>query len=239
MRPLRTGLIVLAVLGVLGVAADRVAVGLAEGEVAERARSGLELEAEPGVAIQGFPFLTQVLADELEHVDVDLRGYPVQVDEQRASMETLDLTLRSVEIGDGYSAAVAREAEGTGRLGYDELTRLADDGGDIGVQLGYGGDGLVALRVAFRGLAVGPEMTADLVAEGDVVRLRVRDMPSLEEIPLIGDIPGMEDRIRQMIDRDRQVRGLPEGLELSGITATEEGLELALGGTDVVVTGGS
>ncbi|CAM5227389.1 hypothetical protein SVIOM74S_03023 [Streptomyces violarus] len=75
MRALRILLITVVILGGLFVAADRLAVHFAEGEVADRLKSRENLSTTPDVSINGFPFLTQVAGGELDDVEVGIDGY--------------------------------------------------------------------------------------------------------------------------------------------------------------------
>lgn len=237
MRALRIGLILLVIFGGLLVAADRVAVRMAEGEVASKARSGLGLEEEPGVSIKGFPFLTQFLGNELDQVDLDLDSYQVRVDEQAGTVQDLSIQLYDVRLENGYSRAVAARATGSGVISYAEMAELTANGDTFGVAFAHAGDGQVELRITVMGRAVGPSMIGDVTVEGDVVRFVVEEIPSFADIPVIGSIDGIEGQIRDRIDRDRQITGLPSGVELSGLEATEDGLVLSVSGTDVDLSG--
>jgi hypothetical protein len=239
MRAVRIGLIVLVVLGGLLVAADRVAVRLAESEVAAKTRSGLDLDEEPGVSVKGFPFLNQMLAKKLGRVDLELETYQVQLDDQLGTVEDLTIQLHDVRLENGYSRAVAERATGEGIISYAEMARLTADGDSaFGVAFAYAGDGQVELRITVMGRALGPSMVGDISVEGDLVRFDVEDIPSFKEIPVIGTIDGIEAQVRDRLDRDRQVTGLPSGVELSGMTATEDGVVLSLRGDDVSLNGG-
>ena len=69
---MRKLLIVVAVLAVLAAGLDRVAEHLAEGEVASVVKERESLPSEPNVEFHGFPFLTQVLANDLTKVTMTL-----------------------------------------------------------------------------------------------------------------------------------------------------------------------
>ena len=69
---MRKLLIVVAVLALLAVVVDRVAEHLAEGEVASVVKEREDLPSEPDVEFHGFPFLTQVLGNDLSKVTMTL-----------------------------------------------------------------------------------------------------------------------------------------------------------------------
>jgi hypothetical protein len=69
---MRKLLFALFVLVVVLVVVDRVAVAVAERKISDRVASAYGLPARPGVRIEGFPFLTQVLAGTYHTVDIDV-----------------------------------------------------------------------------------------------------------------------------------------------------------------------
>ncbi|MGK5531798.1 LmeA family phospholipid-binding protein [Streptomyces sp. URMC 129] len=240
MRALRISLIVFGVLLVLALIADRIALSMAQGEVASQARSSLSLDSEPDVSIKGFPFLTQVLGNHLDRVDLGLDGYEALVDEQTLTLEELDVRLDDVELGDGYSSAVAARAGGEGLISYEELTRaygelLAVSGTGFGVEFGHAGEGrlLLTLQASVLGqsLDVG-EVAGDVVLENGSIRLEVAD----EDIPDTGG-PEVQAAIREQLDIVRPITGLPDGLSLDSLEPTEDGLALTITGRDVDITG--
>ena len=73
MRKLLIGVIILAV---LLVAADRIAVAVAENQISDRLTSAYGLAGKPGVTITGFPFFTQVVAGDYRQIDVSASQVP-------------------------------------------------------------------------------------------------------------------------------------------------------------------
>ena len=67
-------IIALVIVVVLLVAADRIALLVAESQIADRVQKSQELSAHPHVSIKGFPFLTQVLGGRYHEVDVSVRN---------------------------------------------------------------------------------------------------------------------------------------------------------------------
>ncbi|MDT0442032.1 LmeA family phospholipid-binding protein [Streptomyces johnsoniae] len=238
MRALRISLIIFGVLIVLAIVADRVALWIAEGEVASRARDTLGLTEEPSVSVQGFPFLTQVAGGSLDRVDLGLDEYTAQVDDQELVVSQLDVRLNDVELTDGYSSAVAGRAEGEGLIDYEELTRaygelLAISGNGFGVEFGYAEEGrlLLTLQATVLGqsLDVG-EVPGEIVLDGDTIRLEVDDAA-------IPDTGGEEVQaaIREQLDQERTLSGLPDGLTLDEVEPTQDGLSLGITGSDVEI----
>lgn len=232
MRALRRGLVVLFVLAVLFVAADRLAVKLAEDEAAERINSaqGVASTTETSVEIKGFPFLTQVAAKELDQVDAELSGIKAKAGGSDVTVSRVDAQLQQVRIGGDYSSAVADEATGTAFVSYADLTKAAHEG----VRVSWGGKDdngkgrvKVSAGIDILGQTFERSVTSTVsVSKGDTVELHADKIPG-------GDIPGLEGAIRERIDFARKIAGLPPGLDLERVEATKKGIELSVSGRDV------
>ncbi|WP_165953618.1 DUF2993 domain-containing protein [Streptomyces sp. 8K308] len=236
MRALRISLIILGVLAVLAVIADRVAVRVAQSEVASQARSTLGLSSEPSVTINGFPFLTQALGRHLNHVTLGLDDYEAEVDGQALLISELSADLRDVEIAGDFSSATAERADGEGLISYEEMTRaygelLAAGDSGFGVEFGYAGDGqlLLTLQATAFGqtLDVG-EVPGELVLDGDSVRLSVDD----SDIPDVGG-EQIQGAIREQLDTGRTITGLPDGVNLDSVDPTEDGVRITISGSNM------
>ncbi|GAA3371947.1 hypothetical protein GCM10017744_101550 [Streptomyces antimycoticus] len=111
MRALRITLIVVVILGGLFVAADRIAVYIAESKAADKIKSSQGLTTTPNVSIKGFPFLTQVAGKELDEVDVGVDGLTTATGDGRSVRVTeLDAKLHNVRISGSFSSASADRA---------------------------------------------------------------------------------------------------------------------------------
>ncbi|AOT59686.1 DUF2993 domain-containing protein [Streptomyces fradiae] len=229
MRALRTLLIIAVVLGGLFTVVDRLAVAAAESEAADRIRAGQGLAGTPDVSIRGFPFLTQVLGEELDQVDVAMTGVEATAGGRTVRVGELEARLRGVRLENGYSRAVAASATGTARISYEELSKASDKD----VALGYGGDG--KLKVTGSVEVLGRTLTRSVlstvsVVDGDTLRVRA------DEVPGEG-IPGIEELVRQRTDFDREVKGFPAGLGIERVEATPDGLQITVTGRNLVLAG--
>ncbi|MFJ6798296.1 DUF2993 domain-containing protein [Streptomyces sp. NPDC091268] len=237
MRFLRVVVIVAVVLGGVLAGVDRWLAGYAEDRLAERIQARQPAVGGVGVDIHGFPFLTQALSHDLDRVDLKLDGVDVSADGRKTRLSQLRADFHGVELNGDYSGGTARRAAGSALVTYADLTAAAQPG----VTLGYGGaPGKVkvtaAVEVLGRTFTRSVVSTISLVdAKGGqgakTVRLRA------DEVPGEG-IPGIETAIRKKTDFDRTLDGgLPSGLQLTGLTSDESGVHLALGGSNVALTG--
>ncbi|WP_431780920.1 LmeA family phospholipid-binding protein [Streptomyces chumphonensis] len=234
-RGLRITLVILLVLGGLFVGADRLAVHFAEDRLADEVRAARSAE-DVEVSIGGFPFLTQIAGRDLESVDITISGMTTNSGERTLEVRKFDVRARDIALNSSYSGGVAQEATGTAYLTYEDLSAAADEG----VSLAYGGAAEGgASKVEVTGSVYVPLLDRTIersttstisVENGDTIRLRA------DEVPGEG-IPGVEELIREKIDYTRQINGLPSGVALTGIKATEDGVEVAFSGSRVSVTG--
>ncbi|MEV8310698.1 DUF2993 domain-containing protein [Streptomyces flavidovirens] len=233
MRALRILLIVAVVVGGIFVIVDRVAVNFAESEVAKRVQSRQGLTGATDVSIKGFPFLTQVAAKHLDQVDVSVAGVEASAEGRKVRISEMTAELHDVRVTgsvSGFSSATADLANGTARISYADLSKASDSEFPVS----YGGNGKVKVTgsAEFPGVGVVKRSVLSSVSVVDGTTIRVR----ADEVPGEG-IPGVEEKIREKTDFDRQIGGLPEGLKLEKVEATEDGLEVSVTGTNVGLAG--
>ncbi|MFE6285556.1 DUF2993 domain-containing protein [Streptomyces sp. NPDC057877] len=245
MRALRIVLIVVVVLGGLFVAADRLAVHFAEGEVADKVRTTENLASTPDVSIKGFPFLTQVVGGELDDVEVGIKNYEATAGGDGTTIRIDDLTanMRGVEFSGDYSSATARSATGTATISYDELLKTArSEPTQVSpgvtaevVGLSDGGDGKI--KVAVEATVFGTKLPqpvsvlSTVTAQGDSVRVKAEALPS------IGGVEVGETQIRSITDFEQRIEELPGGIQLDTVKAASDGVRITVRGSDVRLAG--
>ncbi|MEV6165086.1 DUF2993 domain-containing protein [Streptomyces sp. NPDC052052] len=213
----------------LVVAVDRVAVWFAESEVEGRVQVTGATIGSTDVSIKGFPFLTQVAGSQLDEVDVEITGIETDSNGRRIRISRMNAALHEVRLADGYSSATAARATGTVLISYEDLTQAAGEG----VVVAYGGDGKVKVTgtvdVLGNPLSRSVRSTVTLV-DGHILKVRADKVPG-------EGIPGLEGLVRKKTDFEREVGGLPSGLELKEIRPTAEGVEISVVGKDVRLAG--
>ncbi|MFB7274700.1 DUF2993 domain-containing protein [Streptomyces sp. NPDC056244] len=249
MRALRILLILVVIFGGLFVAADRAAVYFAEGQVADRIRSSQGLDSQPQVSIKGFPFLTQVLGSSLDQVDISLDGVSATADGHQVQVTEVSAELKNVEIDSSFSSATAGQATGSAHISYADLAKSAPKGATVGyagpdraakgqvkvsgplaeVLEGAGIDMPSSVRALLEGREVTAYSTVSLTG-GDTVRLRAETLP---ELP----VPGLNDQVRDVVNYDLKIDGLPSTIKLDKVTASETGLQFSGTGTNVSLAG--
>ncbi|WP_338671894.1 DUF2993 domain-containing protein [Streptomyces sp. SCSIO 30461] len=248
MRALRTLLITALVLGGLFTLADRLAVGYAESEVAAKIRNSQGLSADPDVSINGFPFLTQVVSSELDDVSVSVGGVTARAGGHDVQVTEVAAELSGVRLN-GLSSAVADRATGSARISYADLAKSAPEGATVSYagaeraakgQVKISGPALDLLESTgvdvpgfADGLLKGRTITAYStvsIAGGDTVRLRAADLPGLP-------VPGLDGMLREAVDYDLKIDGMPKTVKLDKALADEQGLRFSGVGTGVRLAG--
>ncbi|MFG1670245.1 DUF2993 domain-containing protein [Streptomyces sp. Y7] len=245
MRALRILLIVGVILVGLFVLADRLAVGFAEDEVADKLRTRENLADAPDVSIKGFPFLTQVASGSLDDVEVGIKDYEATAGAEGTSIRIADLNanMKGVEFSGDYSSATAASATGTASVSYAELlkaaksepTQVAPGVTANVVGLSDGGNGKI--KVAVEATVLGTKLPnpvyvlSSVTAQGDTVRVKADTLPDF------GGADIAENRARAITDFQQQIDGLPGGIQLDSVQAAKDGVEIAVKGSNVRLAG--
>jgi hypothetical protein len=218
-----TGLLILVlVLAVLLVVADRVGLLVAERQIASKVQSSQGLDRKPSVTIEGFPFLTQVLANRYPTMRLSAQGLMVGSSDRQVRLADLNARLHDVKTIDNYSGARVETADGTAMLSYSELSRA------LGVTVGYAGGGRVqaSSSVEVLGKTFTGTASAEIgVAGGDELTFgSVRVGVPQGGVSVPEQVSG---QIRSMFDRQLSLRGLPFHLRIQQLVATEDGIRIA------------
>ena len=253
MRALRILLIVTVILGGLFVIADRVAVGFAEDEAAEKLKTNEGLATAPSVSIKGFPFLTQVVGGELDEVEVGIKNYEADTSgatggsgtgnaPDKIRIDNLTAQMRGVAFSGNYSSAKAASATGTATISYDELLKAAKaEPVDVTtgvtakvVGLSDGGNGKIKVEVEATVLGTKLPRPVSVLSsvrvKGDTVEVHADSLPNL-------GVQLAEDRVRLITDFRQKIDGLPGGIKLDKVEAAQNGVDITVKGSDVDLVG--
>jgi hypothetical protein len=219
------------VLAVLLVVADRVAAAVAERQIAQKVQSSQELSRRPSVTIEGFPFLTQVLANRYPTVTLVAQGFTVGNSDRTVRLSELNARLHDVRTVDHFSGATAKTADGTAVLSYRDLSQA------LGVTVSYAGGGRVQASnsVKVLGQTVTGTASADVgVAGGDELTfssIRVG-------VPQVGiSVPEqLTKQFSSVFENKLSLRGLPFHLRIQQLVATEDGVRIAATARDLTLS---
>ncbi|MFY1696252.1 MULTISPECIES: DUF2993 domain-containing protein [unclassified Solwaraspora] len=238
-RLLVVAAVLLVILGIALVVADRVAVAYAERAVTDQIRQQIAAQniesSEPDVSIGGFPFLTQVLAGDYRSISIVLRDVSAPVNGNSVRLPTLDVDARGVQasldtLRTGQGEVVAETVQGEATVAYGSVVTLIDQ---PGVELSER-DGQLAVTapVEILGQQVVLTGTADLeVADGQVL-LRFANLDA-EGLPGDDAARGFVDAYAQQLSIAVPLPELPFQLDLQQVHVTPAGLVVTATAQDV------
>lgn len=240
MRALRILLIVVVILGGLFVIADRVAVHFAEDEVADKLRTTENLATTPDVTIKGFPFLTQVVAGELDDAEIGIKDYEATGTEGKIRIADITANFKGVAFSGDYSSATAATANGTATIAYDELLKAANSRPTqvfpavtaqvVGLSDGGNGKIKVDIKVTALGASTTYPVLSTVTVKGDTVQVHADNLPDL-----VVDVA--DSQIREITDFQQKIDDLPGGIRLDKVEAAADGVEITVKGSNVELAG--
>jgi LmeA-like phospholipid-binding len=218
-------LVALVVLLGLLVAADRVALVVAEGQLASRIQSSQHLSQKPDVSIDGFPFLTQVVSRDFPHATVDIHGLTAN---GGLVISDLHADLHGVHVSSGFNSATVDTLDATAQMSYTDIAKaLASKLTVGGVQVGdiklsdAGNDQLTA---AYTVLGISVSAT---------IEVRVVDVNTLNFTSVSIKTPVSALFTPPNFNEDYDLGALPFGMQLKDLTFTPSAVDISATGTDV------
>jgi hypothetical protein len=216
-------LLLLAVLGVVALVADRLVAGAAERAVAAQLATAGGLDEEPDVEVRGTPFLTQALRGRYDDVVVRADGVPAGSLRARqfvARLRGVSVPLEDVLAGDVLAVPVeALTARAV--LSYADLTQAV---ADRGLRLSPAGGGLVRVTGSVRVLGRDLEATAvsrPALVDGAVVVTAERFEVGSEVADAV-----LTRALGDRLDVRVELAALPYGLALTSLRAGGDGIVL-------------
>jgi LmeA-like phospholipid-binding len=217
-------IVVVVLLGLL-VGADRVALVIAENQLASRIQSSQHLSEKPDVSISGFPFLTQVAARDFPHATVDIHG----LDANGLTITDLHADLRGVHVDSGFNSATVDTLNATAQMSYADIgkalsSKLNVGGAQVGtVQVSQAGADQIKASYDLLGVTI--SATIDVTLSGPNT-LEFRSVSFHTPLSAIGLNP-------QNIDVSYNLGSLPFGINLTQLTFTADDVEVAAAGSHV------
>jgi hypothetical protein len=238
MRAARRLLIALVVLFGLFVVADRVAVTVAESQVASKLQTERQLTKKPGVSIGGFPFLTQLAGGKLDDVKIHTNGMVVRgISGDQVTLQNFDADLKGVKLENNYSTAVADTATGTALVSYTDLS----DAIQSHPVIGYAGNGRVTVADTADIPGLGQKKftaTAKIVPSGNGTGIGLSDISGITGL---SGIPGVTSQMAgnlafEALGLRLSLSGLPQGLAVTQVQPGPDGVTVSVGGSGVSLT---
>ena len=218
-------IIALVVLLGLLVAADRIALVVAEDQLASRIQSSQHLSQKPAVSIDGFPFLTQVASRDFPHAVVDIHGLTAN---DGLVISDLHADLRGVHVSSGFNSATVDKLTATAQMSYADIAKalasqLTVDGVQVGaVKLSDAGND--QLTAAYSVVGVDISATIDVTLVGTNT-LQFKSVSIKTPVSALFTPPNF--------DVSYNLGALPFGMDLTELTFTPSAVEISATGSNV------
>jgi hypothetical protein len=212
--------ITLIVIIVLLIAADRGANAFAEDQMASQFQSSLELSGKPHVTIQGFPFLTQLAAQDLHQVDINASNETAGPGGQLA-IQSLTATLHGLHIH-GTNSATIDDFTASALVTFTALAKAGNIPG--GITLSADGPNRIKAHVDLA------------IISGDVV-LQVTQVGDSKINIKVVDANGLPtDALGSLVNFTVSIPKLPAGVKIQKISVTSQGLRLEASGHNTTLS---
>lgn len=221
-------LVVVIVLIGLFVAADRIALHLAEDKAADTLQSSQDLNTKPDVSVAGFPFLTQLAAGEFGEVTIS--AHNLQVGNDALTIASVVVHLHHVTVPDNYSSVRARTADATATTTYAQLSRA------LHVTVRDAGNGRLAARPTVR--VDGHSFTGTVSA---IPHVSARSGITFRDPKLhVGGVAlpsAAAHALVHVFSSAISLAGLPFHVRVTGAAVAPAGLTISLTGRNLVYSG--
>jgi len=212
--------ITLIVIIVLLIAADRGANAYAEDQMASQFQSSLALSGKPHVTIQGFPFLTQLAAQDLHQVDINASNETAGPGGQ-LEIASLTATLHGMHIH-GTKSATIDDFTASALVTFTALAKAGNIPG--GITLSADGPNRVKAHIDLE--LFSGDATLQVTQVGD----------SKINIKLINANGLPTDLLGNLVNFTITIPKLPAGVKIQKISITSQGLRLSASGHNTTLS---
>ena len=214
---------VVILLGLL-VAADRIALAVAESQLAGRIQSSQKLSQKPAVSIDGFPFLTQVASRDFSHATVDIHDLPAN----GITISDLHADLHGVHVNSGFYAATVDTLAATAQMSYADIakalaSKMTVAGAQVGtIKLSDAGNDQLSAAYDVLGIDVSATIEVKLVGTNT---LEFKSVSIKTPVSAIFTPPNF--------DVSYNLGALPFGMKLTGLEFNPSAVEISATGQNV------
>jgi len=207
-------IIPLVIVGLL-IGVDRAAAAFAANEIATKIKS-YGFPVKPGVNVEGFPFLTQVISRHFDGVVVSAPNFPAG-----PVTASVELQATGISVNSGYNSGTVARVTGTGLIRFSSLASIAGVSGAPGLSVSRAGPNTVKLSLNLQ------VVTASAIAR---VKKVSRDELSIRIISSNGVPASLLGSIRHLTV---PIPKLPAGLAIQTVSVTGQGVLIRITGTNV------
>jgi hypothetical protein len=195
---------------------DRVALAVAENQFANQAvQNGLPVK--PSVTIEGFPFLTQLIARDFHKVDISASNVPAGP----VNITSIKATLTGMHLNSSFNAATVDHLTASAFVSFADL---AGGGGGNGISMSAAGPDKVKITAG-----VGP------LSDTEVAKIS-QTGPNQITIQVQNGSSPLSGLLNSFGSFSFSIPKLPASVHITGFAVTSQGLTLAAAADHAVLT---
>ena len=195
---------------------DRVALAVAENQFANQAvQNGLPVK--PSVTIEGFPFLTQLIARDFHKVNISASNVPAGP----VNITSIKATLTGMHLNSSFNAATVDHLTATAFVSFSDL---AGGGGGTGISMSAAGPDTVKITAS-----VGPLSDTEIAKISQTGPNRISIRVQNSSSPLSG-------LLNSFGSFSFSIPKLPASVHITGFAVTPQGLTLAAAADHAILT---
>jgi hypothetical protein len=217
-------LLVLLILLVIG---DRVAVAIAESQIASQIKQA-DSAINPSVNIKGFPFLTQVISRNLQEIDISAKDIPAG--SSGVTISNVSAQAKGVHINSSFNGGKVDSIVGSAFVSFSSVggALSAQTGGLADLKLSAAGPDTIHLTANLGGAATLDETGKVKIANNHVTITWQKSAGSSSSGIDIGSIlSGLGDN-GALPNLDFDIPKLPAGLQVKSFAVTQQGLSVTV-----------
>lgn len=219
-RTARWLLIAALVLVALLVAADRIGCLIAERVAADTLQDSQHLEHRPDVHVDGFPFLTQLVAGHFDQIRASTTDVVTGSGQRSLRIDEISAKLRDVDVSRDFSRATAGTLRATGKIAFSDLSRA------LGLPVRYADGGRVVVSAS--ATVAGQRVSGNVSAVPQIVDQTLRFAQPRISVAR-GTVPQpVADALAAAFGAPLSLRGLPFGLTVQDVHADPDTLVITL-----------
>jgi len=219
-RPVIMSVLAVIVVLILLVIADRVAKAVAENDIANQIKSA-DSQINPSVNIPGFPFLTQIVAHDINQIDISASNIPAGP----ISITSVSAVAKGVHINGSFNGGKVDSVTATVFVGFGSVSSAlsAQGQGIAGLTLSSAGPDKIKASVTFAGVAAISE-TGTVTMKGNQVTITFPPGGASGGGGIAGAISSALGSGDSLPNLSFTIPKLPAGLQVASLNVTSQGI---------------
>jgi hypothetical protein len=210
-------IIVLLILATIG---DRVANAIAENEIASQfVKNGFPVK--PSVTIEGFPFLTQLVAHDIHVIDISASNVPAGP----VTITSVKGKMTGVHLNSSFNGGKVDHITGTLFVSFASLAAAGGGGTGTGISMSADGSDKVKITADVAGQAIDTEVAKVSQTAPNQISIQVQPSGS----PLSGLLTSFGSY-------SFPIPKLPAGPRVTGVSVTSQGITVSAAASNTTLT---